>query len=400
LISVAAARALILNEARSFGVERVALEKSFGRVLAKDASADRDYPPFNRSAMDGFAIVARNYNRQNTYTVQGTIFAGDAPAFAHDFSGGQVQAIKIMTGAAVPKPFDAVIPREDARETAGQTVTFETAAVVPWQFISRQGEDLRRGTRLPLAGSTIDHGAVTLLASIGVKQPWVAKLPRVVIITTGNEIIPVKQKPKPMQIRNANAYSLQSMLARCGITQVAVKHAVDTRAELGKVLRSALRADVVLVTGGVSAGDSDHVPEVLQQLRVNRVFHRTAMKPGKPLWFGTRGKTGVFAIPGNPFSAQVVFHVYVAPFLRQSLGLAPQPTMALPLSAGRHKKDTLQHFFPVRIKNKAGSTSALEAVAFNGSGDIRAGWRADGLAVHPAEKKDLRRGDIVEFLPW
>ncbi len=391
---------MVLNEARSFGVERVPLEKSFGRVLAKNVNADRDYPPFNRSAMDGYAIVAKNFSAAKPYNVLKTVFAGDAPQLVHDFSRGQAEVIKIMTGAAVPAPFDAVIRREDAHEAEGQTVTFDTATVSPGHNISRQGEDLKRGTRLALGGDLIDHAVVTLLASLGVAQPYVAKLPRVAVITTGNEIIPVKQKPKPTQIRNANALSLRCMLAKFGITQIAMKHAPDTRAGLARALGPALRADIVLVTGGVSAGDSDYVPEVLNSLRVKQIFHKTAMKPGKPLWFGKRGKTRVFAIPGNPFSAQVVFHVYIAPFLRQSFGMAPRPAISLPLAAERRKKDALQHFFPARIMNQAGSTSQLEAVAFNGSGDIRAGLGAAGLAIHPANKPELSRGDIVEFLPW
>lgn len=400
MISVSEARALILAEARSFGTEKIALEKSFGRALAEDVRADRDYPPFNRSAMDGYAIVAGNFRVQQEHLVLGTVFAGDQQRLVHDVSHGQAAAIKIMTGAAVPKPYDAVIRREDARETSGQGVCFTTESVLSWHNISRQGEDLKKGSSLALAGHAVNQSAVTLLASLGIYRPLVQKLPRVTIITTGNEIIPVNKKPKPMQIRNANALALRCMLARFGILQVTEKHAADNKARLAATLKAALSSDIVLLTGGVSAGDSDYVPEILQKLRVKQVFHKTAMKPGKPLWFGSRGKTRVFAIPGNPFSAQVVFHVYVAPFLRACFGMVPLLTITLPLAADRRKKDALAHVFPVRILNKVASTSELETVAFNGSGDIRAGWGADGLAVHAAEKKELRRGELVEFLPW
>lgn len=404
VLSVSEAKALILAEARSFGTERIALEKSFGRVLAENARADRDYPPFNRSAMDGYAIVADRFEREEPYDIVGTLFAGGAPPpnipRLRGRQEGDKAALKIMTGAAVPEPYDAVIRREDARETGEQRVSFASELVLPWHNISRQGEDLQRGSILALAGSAVNQSTVTLLASLGTHRPLVRRLPRVTIITTGNEIIPVNKKPKPMQIRNANALALRCMLARFGILQVAEKHTADNKARLSTALKAALSSDIVLLTGGVSAGDSDYVPEVLLKLRVKQVFHKTAMKPGKPLWFGTRGKTRVFAIPGNPFSAQVVFHVYVAPFLRACLGMAPRLTMTLPLAADRRKKDALEHFFPVRILNKMGSTSELESVAFNGSGDIRAGWGADGLAVHAAEKKELRRGEIVEFLPW
>ena len=163
---------------------------------------------------------------------------------------------------------------------------------------------------------------------------------------------------------------------------------------------SVLGADIVLLTGGVSAGDADYVPGILTKLKVKEVFHKTAIKPGKPLWFGTRGKTRVFGIPGNPWSSQVVFKIYIEPYLCHAFGMEPPLRLSLPLAKERNKKDTLQHFFPVRVANRSGSASELEALSFNGSGDIRAGLGSDGLAVHPAHKKELKRGDIVEFIPW
>lgn len=404
MLSVSEAQTLILAEARSFGTEKIALEKSFGRVLAENVMADRDYPPFNRSAMDGYAIVAEKFTAQKEYPVLGTIYAGDALASPRRKSEAVAVngegSVKIMTGAAVPAPYNAVIRREDARETDSERVAFAAAEVKPWHNISRQGEDLGSGDKLPVAGHFIDPMAVTLLASLGVQRPLVHKLPRVTIITTGNEIVPVHKKPKPTQIRNANALALRCLLARFGILRVSEKHVADDRVKLRSALQTALASDIVLLTGGVSAGDSDYVPQILEQLKVKQVFHKTAMKPGKPLWFGKRSKTRVFAIPGNPFSAQVVFCVYIAPFLRSCFGMAPRVTLTMPLAAERRKKDSMQHFFPVRVANKGEGISELEAIAFNGSGDIRAGFGADGLAVHSAEKKEIRRGDLVEFLPW
>jgi molybdopterin molybdotransferase len=303
-----------------------------------------------------------------------------------------------MTGAAVPSGLDAVIRREDAKEENG-TVRFATPSVDRWHNIALQGEDLRRGTSVAITGNRIDQSVATTFASLGIQRPTVHKLPRIIIVTTGNEIIPVNRKPKPEQIRNSNVFALKAMLAHYGIN-AAAKHVADDKVHLTAALRSALSADLVLLTGGVSAGDSDYVPEILRKLKVKEVFHKTAMKPGKPLWFGARGKTRVFAIPGNPWSTQVVFKVYIEPFLRRCFGMVAPLRLALPLAKERRKKDSLQHFFPVRIVNKVGFTSELEAVALNGSGDIRAGLGSDGLAVHPADKQELRCGEIVEFLPW
>ncbi len=372
------------------------LEKSFGRVAAEDVRADRDYPPFNRSAMDGYAVHSAGFSSEKEYAVKGTVFAGDKIQ-KKPYPAGS--AVKIMTGAAVPQGFDAVIRREDSEDKNG-LVSFAAANVSRWHNISPMGEDLKRGTTVATAGNIIDHSVATALASLGIARPDVQKLPRVVILTTGNEIIPLNRKPKPEQIRNSNAYALKAMLAPYGIINITAKHVADDKMRLTMALRSALTADIVLLTGGVSAGDSDYVPEILAKLKVKEIFHKTAMKPGKPLWFGTRGKTRVFAIPGNPWSSQIVFKVYIEPYLRQCFGMAAGLRMALPLAKERQKKDSLQHFFPVRIANRADSPSELEAVTFNGSGDIRAGLGSDGLAVHSANKKTLTRGEIVEFLPW
>ncbi|MBN8220507.1 MAG: molybdopterin molybdotransferase MoeA [Spirochaetes bacterium] len=396
MISYAEALTLILREAHGFGTEKITLEKSFGRVLAEDVRADRDYPPFNRSAMDGFAVHAAGLSQGKEYPIVGTIFAGDKVA-KKPYAAGT--SVKIMTGAALPPGFDAVVRKEDAIAENG-LVRFSTGALQRWHNVSVMGEDLKRGTALSLAGSVIDRSAVTTLASLGVTRPLVKKLPRVAILTTGDEIVPPGRKPQAQQIRNSNIFALRALLAAFGIEKVVAKHAADNEAALTAALRSVLGADIVLLTGGVSAGDADYVPGILTKLKVKEVFHKTAIKPGKPLWFGTRGKTLVFGIPGNPWSSQVVFKIYIEPYLCHAFGMEPPLRLSLPLAKERNKKDTLQHFFPVRVANRSGSASELEALSFNGSGDIRAGLGSDGLAVHPAHKKELKRGDIVEFIPW
>lgn len=399
MLKVEDARALVLKQAHSFGVEKIPLEKSFGRILAEDIRADRDYPPFNRSAMDGYAIYSAGFTPEREYRVTETIFAGDAPPKIPKKAAISETAIKIMTGAGVPAGFDAVVRREDAK-TTGDVVSFLSDSIPRWNNISQQGEDLKRGGVVSLAGHAVDQSVATLLASLGVARPGVQKLPGVAIVTTGNEIIPAGRKPKPQQIRNSNVVALRSMLARLGIADIRTQHVADDKTRLQAALKTALRSNIVLLTGGVSAGDSDYVPEILKKLKVKEIFHKTAMKPGKPLWFGTRGNTAVFAIPGNPFSAQVVFKIYVAPFLCRCFGAGEPLTLKLPLAAERQKKDQLRHYFPVRVANRGGSPSELEAVSFNGSGDIRAGLGSDGLAIHPADKKQLSRGEIVEFIPW
>lgn len=406
MITVAEAQALIINQARSFGVERVPLEESFGRVLAEDVRADRDYPPFNRSAMDGYAIVAEKFANQKDFPVQGTIYAGDLPATPGRGVGGvtdrslsSVGAVKIMTGAAVPAPFNAVIRREDAVEQGGAVRFFSGPAQV-WHNISRQGEDLARGEKVPTRGRVIDNATASLLASLGVVRPQVARVPTVAMISTGNEIIPPGKKPNPVELRNSNAVALKCQLRQFGIEHVAHVHAADDRKKLQAAIAKYGKVDILLMTGGVSAGDSDYVPGVLTKLKFKNIFHRVQMKPGKPLWFGKRGKTVVFAIPGNPLSAQVIFRIFVEPYVRQCLGLALHVPLALPLAEGRRKKDSLENFFPVRIETRENRATMLGQIPFNSSGDIRAALFSDGLAVHPAAQPELAAGSVVSFYPW
>lgn len=400
MISVAEAQSLILAEARGFGIERVSLEKSFGRVLAQDVVADRDYPPFNRATMDGYAVVAKAYSAANAYEVTKTILAGDMQRSRTMKKRGE-SAIRIMTGAAVPPPFDAVIRREDAHEDSG-TVRFDLPAVGAWHNIARQGEDLKAREKIATKGSVIDGVLAGLLASLGIDRPAVAKLPRVAIVTTGREVVPAGKKPRPHEIRNANLFALRALLNEYNIASVRTLHVVDDRKQISRAIAAHLDCDILLLTGGVSAGDSDFVPEVLAENGVKKIFHKVAMKPGKPLWFGARRKTAVFAIPGNPFSCQVVFKVFVAPFLRRALGLPPAHEFSLPLQRARQKKDTLQHYFPVRLvaPGVAASSGSLEAISFNSSGDVRAALFSNGIARHPAEATTVGAGALVDFLPW
>lgn len=390
---------MILAEAHGFGTEKITLEKCYGRVLAQDAVADRDYPPFNRSAMDGYAIVAKDFDAQKAYPVVGTVFAGDMHLVAHDLSRGQIATIKIMTGAAVPAPFNTVIRREDATEAEGK-VAFSVTATNAWHNISRQGEDLQRGEKILLRGRLIDNATAGLLASLGLVRPQVARLPSVAIISTGNEIIPPAKKPNPVQIRNSNVFALQCQLAQRGISRVQQVHAADDQKKLRAAITKFSKVDILLLTGGVSAGDSDYVPEVLEKLKFKKIFHKVQMKPGKPLWFGRRGRTVVFAIPGNPFSAQVIFRILIEPYLRQCLGMHAAPPIALPLAGNRRKKDSLENFFPVKIETSTSSLPTLRPLPFNGSGDVRAALFSDGLVVHPAEQAELAAGSVVDFFPW
>jgi molybdopterin molybdotransferase len=389
MIDYRQAQQLILAQARSYGHEELPLGEAFGRVLAESVFADRDYPPFPRATMDGYALRSADLEKEIfTYTVAETIYAGDAAA--RDI--GEGECYKIMTGAAVPAAADVIVRREDVKEEAGKAFLFDTQAQ-PFQNIARQGEDLRAGDVVIGKGCRCEPAVMGLLATLGRDRVKVEKLPRITILTTGNEVVQVGEAVSPVQIRNSNRWLLEAALRKEGVDVGRCFHVPDDPALLRRQIGEALEGDIVILCGGVSAGDADYVPEVLGQLGVEKLFHKMAIRPGKPTWCGVgKGGTMVFALPGNPFSCLVNTILLIKPFLQACWGLPVSTPLGLPIGEARKKKTPLDEFFPVHL---SGAPARLLPVSLNGSGDIRLGRQANGLALHPAESGDLSAGDEV-----
>jgi molybdopterin molybdotransferase len=387
------AQDILLNAAHSFGKETVPLEQAFGRVLCDKITADRDYPPFNRAAMDGYALRFEDFEKgQRSFTVNETIFAGQIPATTL----APNQCYKIMTGASTPPDASLVIRREDTEEKNG-TVTILVDIAKPLQNIARRGEDLHQGDTIIDKPLVATPAVISLLAAVGRQSVLVEKLPRIAIVTTGDEVISIDQKVSDVQIRNSNSWLLRSLLHKQGIQPFSVDHVPDEPAALQNAFKQALNADIIISCGGVSAGDADFVPGALAALGVEKLFHKLMIRPGKPIWCGkTADKKMVFALPGNPLSCMVTFCLFVQPFLHACYGLPSPTTILLALQGKRSKKTNLDEFFPVKIIPGA---AAVQIVPFNGSGDIRAALFADGFARHPREKTVINAGEPVEFLP-
>ncbi len=200
------------------------------------------------------------------------------------------------------------------------------------------------------------------------------------------------------QIRDSNSYTISSILSKYKITPESVKNIPDKEELLTEAIAQGLASDILILSGGVSMGSMDLVPSVLQKLGVELVFHKVQIKPGKPIWFGKRGNTIVFGMPGNPFSVQTCSRIFLEPYLRECMGQKQIPSLRLQVSGTRNKKGSFTEFFPVRLETK--DKTYLSTVSFNGSGDIRAGLFSDGLAVHPSDSEQIREGDWIEFLPW
>jgi len=395
MLSVTDAKELILKYARSFGVEQVHIAYLDGRVLAENIVADRDYPPFNRSAMDGYAINFTDFEAgTRDFEIVEEIYAGSE-------SKKQIkkgQCYKIMTGAAVPPAANAVIRVEDSVQNETK-VHFEWVQVKKNQNIAQQGEDYLNGQLVLEAGQFCTPMLLGVLASLGKEVVSVQKLPSISLISTGNEIIPIHQPPTSVQIRNSNAHAIAAFLEKYKIPLHYQRLVRDDKIALKEALQQALNQQVTIISGGVSAGDADFVPEILLSLGVVKVFHKVQLKPGKPLWFGVyEGNKVVFALPGNPVSVQVAFKIFIEPFLRRSFGLPDLSIFILPLLTEKKKKGKFDEFFPCKIANQP--HSGLVPVIFNGSGDISATIDSDGLAFHAASSETLLPNDHCEFVFW
>jgi len=407
LIDYRQAQQLVLQQAHSFGHEEVPLEEAFGRVLAEPVFADRDYPPFPRATMDGYAL---RYNDLETgirkFTIAETVYAGDNPI--HMINEGE--CYKIMTGAAVPESADIIIRREDIEE-GPETMVLKSklsdplpAGILPappnpafpwrlFQNIARRGEDLRAGSVVIDRNCRCEPAVMGLLATLGKTKVKVERLPRISLLTTGNEVVPVGAPISPVQIRNSNRWLIEGALKKEGFDLAAFAHVPDDPVLLRQHLQQAIESDIIILCGGVSAGDADYVPGVLEELGVQKLFHKVAIRPGKPTWCGLGPNNSmIFALPGNPFSCLVNTILLIQPYLQVCLGLpAPEP-LGLPMGESRKKRTPLDEFFPVHL---SGSPARLIPVSLNGSGDIRLGRQANGLALHPASSEDLGEGEEV-----
>ena len=367
-----------------------------GFILAEKIIADRDYPPFNRATMDGYALNFSDLEKGNKFNIIGGIFAGDnwkKPKSIKRFS-----TVKIMTGSPVPECFDVVIKKEDTK-VKGKTITVQGKNFTPWLNIARQGEDATKGMVVGRQGSLIDESMLTVAASLGYNDLYVSSPPRVSLISTGNEIIPIGLTALPNQIRDSNSVTIRSMLNKFNIRLKRHWLIPDNQRVIEETISKCLRSDICIITGGVSAGDADYIPKVLKKMGVKEVFHKVMIRPGKPIWFGKNEQTLFFGLPGNPVSARITFKVFVEPCIRKFIHVPEQSGYFLPLFESRTKKHNFTEYFRVKIVNRD-NQSYLQEIPSNGSGDFISSIDTIGVAIHPADKNELPKNSHVEFLFW
>lgn len=419
LLSYDSAAALIAAHAsalraRKPAVERVSLLAARDRVLAKPVFADRDQPPFARSTRDGYACRAGDASRHNPLPVVGASRAGDPPA--GPLPAGSVW--EIMTGAPIPAGADAVMMLEhvEAAEAAGKRTVrlLPPRALEPGENIVARGVQAHSGDELLSAGAVIGAGQIALSASCGYAELDVYARPRVAILATGDELVPVESEPAPGQIRNSNSAMLAALVAVAGGEPHVLSVAADTAEALDAAIAQAADADLLLITGGVSAGKFDLVEPALA--RAGAVFHFTGVKiqPGKPTVFGKfkalnqkqNGTKCLFGLPGNPVSSAVTFQLFAAPILAALAGrseLGPRFALAR-LAADVKTKPGLMRFLPASCTFGAGAQEPpvqdpqVQLVPWQGSGDLAALSRANCFLVVPESADHISAGSTVRIL--
>lgn len=385
-LDVETARARVLAAVRVLPVERVALADCLGRVLATDVRAGGDSPPFTNSAMDGFAVRSGPAGR--TLRIVGESRAG-TPADVEVQDG---VAVRISTGAMLPTGADAVIMVERTAEAGDGTVRLD-AATAPGQNVRGAGEDMRAGTIVLPAGMPVDAAAIGIAAVAHAAELECVRRPRVVVLSTGDELVPPGSPLGPGQIHNSNALTLAALATTAGAEVLARVHVADTAAATCDAITSALEsADVLVLSGGVSVGPHDHVKGALEASGVREDFWRVALRPGKPTWFGTRDATLVFGLPGNPVSAMVTFLLFVRPALRALQGADPAARrITVPLLEDVARTDGRDELVRVTLTDGGATLTGPQ-----GSHVLTSMRGADGLARIPAGTGTLDKGTQVE----
>ncbi len=390
MLSVAEAAVLIQQRPLLLPAEQVVLADAVGRILREPVYADRDFPPFDRVAMDGVAIQFSQFAAgQRLFSIQGTHRAGQPqPTLINAHA-----CLEVMTGAMLPIGTDAVIRYEDLHIANGQaTITIDE--VQPRQNIHHQASDRRAGDILLTPGTLLGPIEIAVAGSAGRTSLQVSALPRVALISTGDELVGVADTPLPYQIRQSNAVMLQASLRELGI-RATLHHIPDDEGALATELAELLITnDVLLLSGGVSAGKADFVPAVLMQLGVQQVFHKIEQRPGKPLWFGQQADKTVFGLPGNPVSTFLCYVRYVRPFLQTSFGLTAPPPEYAQLARPISFNPALTYFLPVRLDSQPDGSSLAHPLPGNGSGDFANLLAAHGFMELPAEKNEFSAGDV------
>ena len=394
MTTVEQAEKLIQEQVRDFGTESIYFEAALGRVLAEDIKTDRDLPPFNRVTMDGIAVSYQAIEQGiSSFRIKTTQAAGDEPVEINKVD----ECVEIMTGAALPHSVDTVIPYENIEINNGiaNVIIF---GISKNQNLHIKGADKKKDDVVAIKNQTVTPAIISVAASVGKSELLIKKLPRVVVISSGDELVNVDEQPSPIQIRKSNSYTIKAVLRQYNL-EADLLHIPDDPAITREKLNYCLKNyDVILMTGGISMGKFDYIPKALDEVGVKTIFHKVAQRPGKPFWFGKHENGGlVFAFPGNPVATFMCLHRYFLPWLNSSQELNEKPTVYAVLERDFTFKHDLQYFLQVKLNfSDKGQIEALP-IEGNGSGDFANLADTDAFMELPKGRDEFRRGEVFRI---
>ncbi len=415
MISVSEAESIILQNVQSFPEVECPLEEAYGRVLKEDVCADRDQPPAHRVAMDGIAISFSSWEKgQRRFRIEGTQKAGVPALRLKD----DTSCLEVMTGAVLSDGCDCVIPVEEIRVTDGTAELSDGFTPKLMQNVHPKAIDYKKGKILLKEGEPLTPQHIAVAASVGKATIKVAAGPKIAVVGTGDELVDVDKAVEVYQVRRSNSYAVDAILKKSGFRRVSQFHIPDDKEQLRRTLAEILcKFDVLILSGGVSMGKFDFVPEILKDSGVEPLFHKIKQRPGKPFWFGLarsqteeltrsqdegKAKDGkpVFALPGNPVSTQMCVYRYVLPYLRKAAGLSHPLSEYAVLSEPVEAKKDLTYFVPVVVSCNPEGLMEATPIAHTGSGDYASLTQARGFVELSADKKPFKAGCAVKFYRW
>ncbi len=396
MISVDKAEQTVLRQVKTLPPKKVKLENALGFCLAENIKSDLNMPPYNRSAMDGYAVIAGDIvNPPVELAVIENIRAGYSPKKRV----GRGQAAKIMTGSVVPQGADAVIKVEETMPLDNDKRVRFLKKTTKGRNIVKKGEDIRVGNVAIRKGTKIRPQEVGILAAVGASTVKVFASPGIGIISTGDELVKITSKPKPWQIRNSNSYSLAAQAKQLVEDVTIFDTAKDDKDKIGSLVAKGLKKDILILSGGVSMGEFDLVEGVLKDLGVKIFFEKVALRPGKPTVFGKKGDKTIFALPGNPVSALVTYELFVRPCIKKMMGFPFYRNQIIhaKLEKKVKSKKNSREFRPSFLKQVNGKWM-VSPIEWHGSGDLFSITNANCLLIVRESCEDLKVGDTVEVM--
>ncbi|MDN3515633.1 MAG: molybdopterin molybdotransferase MoeA [Candidatus Brocadia sp.] len=397
MISVDAAVKIVADVVDLLPSKIVPFESALGCCLAQDVQSDIDMPPFERSAMDGYAVIAEDTAAAPVeLTVIEDIAAGHMPTK----KVARGQASKIMTGAAVPEGANAVVKFEETEDLSTGNRVKILRPIDRGRNISKRGEDMQIGQTVLRKGMSIRPQEIGILAMVGKSRVEVFSAPTIGVVSTGDELVDAGSKPSIAQIRNSNGYSLSAQARRLKAEVEILGIVRDTKEEISNIMRRGLQKDILILSGGVSMGEYDLVGDVMKDLNTRIYFEKVALRPGKPVIFGKKDKTFIFALPGNPVASFVTFELFIYPAIRKMMGFPDihrnilKASLETEILVRRRRREYRPAF--LRMQNNMWLVSPVE---WHGSADLLATTRANCLLIVREDAEKLALGQMVDVIP-